>query len=262
MIANEEEVLPLQRPRGFHLEWLAPLFYKPRQTISRALERGNSTWIAPLLLLTILALVTILVAGPLRQAAVANGPQTLPPDFQYWSPEQQNQYMQSAAASSGPTYVYVIPFIGELARIWLSWLIFAAILNLLLIIAGTRSDMTMTLNLVAWASLPFAIRYLVQIGSMLITHQVIANPGLAGFAPVEPQGFSLYLSQILPFIDIYLVWMLVLVIVGLLPLSGMTWGKALLCVLISLLILLALDGLPGFLSSQLSGLKTIRPFLF
>src|SRR5512133_3560839 len=104
-MATELDALPLERPRTFHLEWIGPLFFRPRRTLAKTIEGGHATWLAPLLVLTLLAIMLVLVAGPVKQAAATGGPQELPQDFQYWSPEQQQMYMQSASQSQGPVFI-------------------------------------------------------------------------------------------------------------------------------------------------------------
>ncbi len=253
-MTTELDVLPLERPRRLRPEWLGPLFWKPKQTLASILEQGYATWFLPLLILTLLAVVTILVAGPIRQAAAAAAPQTIPQDFQYWAPEQQKAYMESLSAASGTTTVYVLPAVSELLKLWIGWFLLGAILHLVLTLAGSRGSMTSALNLVAWASLPAAIRYLVQIGSMLTTHQLITHPGLSGFAAETGSIVSRYLSAVLPFVDIYLVWTIVLLVVAIVTSSGVPVGKTLVSVLISIVILLLLEALPGFIGAQLGSL--------
>jgi hypothetical protein len=252
-MTTDLDILPIERPRRLRLDWLGPLFWKPRQTLARIQEQGYATWITPLLVLTLLAIVTILVAGPIRQAASA-GPQTLPKDFQYWAPEQQKAYSQSMAAASGATVVYVLPAIGELLKIWIGWFLLGAILHLVLTLTGSRGNMTAALNLAAWAGLPAAVRYAVQIGGMLLTHQAIAHPGLSGFAPQAGSVAAHYLGAVLPFIDIYLIWAIALLLVGLIPSAGISAGKAWMGVLVSVAILLLLEALPGFIGAQLGSL--------
>ena len=218
--------------------------FRPRRTLAKALEGSHGTWLAPLMVLTLLAIVLVLVAGPIKQSAAANGPQELPQDFQYWSPEQQQMYLQSSSQSQGPVFVYVFPAATALLKIWVGWFLLAAVLHLTLTLSGSRSSLTLVLNLVAWASLPIAVRFLVQIGSLLITRQPITHPGLSGFAALGGDALARYIGAILPLIDLYLVWMIGLIIAGLVPLSGMTRTKIWICVLVSLLIVLVLQGWP------------------
>lgn len=260
-MTTDLDLMPVPRQRPLRLDWLGPLFWRPRQILARVLEQTSASWLAPLLLLSLMAVVTVLIAGPIRQAAAASGPQALPQDFQYWSPEQQNRYTQSLAAAAGPAVTYLLPLASELLKVWLSWFLLAAVLHLVLTLAGSRGTMTTALNLAAWASLPFALRYLIQAGAMLATHQLVGGPGLAGFAPAGSDFLARYLGAAFPFIDLYLVWMIILLLVGLIPSAGIPAGKAWASVLISVAIVLLLQALPGFASAQLSGLGSSRGFL-
>lgn len=255
-MATETEFLPLKRPRAFHFAWVLPLFWRPRRTLSEAADQNRATWITPLIVLTLLALLAVLVAAPIRQAAVANGPQSMPPDFQYWSPEQQQQYIQTLSAQSGPVFVYLFPALSSLIKIWVGWLLLGGVLHLVLTLAGSRSTLTLAFNLAGWASLPLALRSLVQVVSMLFTHQLIASPGLAGFAPAESAGLVSYLVAMLPIIDLYLLWMAALLLVGVRLQSGIGLGKVWGSVLVTLVVVLALQALPGFISGQLGSLST------
>ncbi len=255
-MVTENDVLPIEKPRKLHFEWVIPAVFRPRRTLEQATDSTQGTWLTPLLILTLLALVVVVVAGPIQQAANANGGQNLPPDFQYWSPEQQSQYRQTLSASSGPFFTYGLPALSALFRVWIGWFLLAAVLHLALTLGGSRTNMTFALNLVGWASLPNAIRSLVQIGGMLATHQIITNPGLAGFAP-EGTGFLIrYVGAILPLIDIYLLWMVVLIVVGVRSLAGMSAKKEWGVILITMVIFLLLVALPKFIGAQLGALNT------
>ncbi|MDD5371357.1 MAG: YIP1 family protein, partial [Anaerolineaceae bacterium] len=148
------ESLPLEKPRSLHLEWAWPMIFHPRKILSKALESSRGTWLAPLLILTILAIIWVVIAGPLKATAASSVAPTLPPDFQYWSPDQQQQFMQSAAIKSTTTFTHLLPLGSELIKIWFGWLILSAVLHLTLTLTGSRSAMTSGLNLVGWASIP------------------------------------------------------------------------------------------------------------
>ena len=63
-------------------------------------------------------------------------------------------------------------------------------------------------------------------------------------------------------IDIYLIWQIVLLVIGSTAGSGLKRGKVTWVILISMLILMLLMALPAFISAQLGGLKVDRPFFF
>ena len=86
--------------------------------------------------------------------------------------------------------------------------------------------------------------------------------GLSGFAAADASGLAAFLGALLVFIDIYLIWQFVLLLVGVLPLSGLSRRKAWVATLIAFLIVLTLRALPAFIGAKLSGLSTGGFFYF
>ena len=115
--------------------------------------------------------------------------------------------------------------------------------------------MQSALNIVAWASLPFALRDILRIVFMLATGHVISSPGLSGF--VTTPGF---VAQLLRRADIFLIWHVILLAIGFAIADSLPRGKAGVGVLVViLLVLLAQAGL-GALTSGFGGLAVQRPF--
>lgn len=112
------------------------------------------------------------------------------------------------------------------------------------------------MNVVAWSSLPFFIRDIVQIIAILVTKQLITQPGLSGFMESGTTGLPAYLSSLLSFVDIYLIWQFILIGIGARKISGLKAGKAWLATLIAIIIFLALKALPGLIGAQLGTLST------
>jgi len=244
-----------EHPRRLRFDWLLPLFFRPRRTLTQVGEQNHGVWLAPLLVLTLLVIVAALAAHPIRQQAAQMG-SAIPPDFQYWSTDQQQAYMDAQANSSGPMFTLIFPALSALLGLWVSWFLLGSILHLALTLTGSRSSNIASLNLAAWASLPLGLRSIVQIVAMLANKQLIAGPGLSGFIASDATGFMLYLRSMLGFIDIYFLWMVILLLIGAVIISGMRRGKAWVTTLIAVLILLALQALPGFIGSQLGGLSS------
>jgi hypothetical protein len=259
---TENDILPLENPRRFHFEWVLPLFFRPRRTLKLATDENTPTWITPLLVLTVLALALALVAGPVRKQAALNGPSELPADFQYWSTQQQEQYFASQALKSGSLFVVVFPALTAVAQVWVGWFLLAAVLHLSLTLAGSRSTFTADLNLVGWASLPLALRMIIQGMAVLTTRTLISQPGLAGFTAADAAGAALFLRSLLVLVDIYAIWRVVLLIVGGRAVTGLSAGKVFFSTLVAVLIVWTLAALPAFVLGQFSGLSTIRPFFF
>jgi hypothetical protein len=96
---------------------------------------------------------------------------------------------------------------------------------------------------------------------MLTSDQLIAGPGLSGFAPAGEGITSALLGGILSSIDIYLVWQIVLLYIGVRVSSQLPRAKCWLAVLLTMIIVLALRALPAAILAQFGGLTVIRPFL-
>jgi hypothetical protein len=233
---------------------LATLFH-PHQAFAEMASGSRPVWLTPMLVLSVTASLAVIVAGYLKSRAALMGEIPLPPDWQFWTPEMQNNYMQAQQATQGSVFTYVIPFVGALAALWLGWLVLAGLLHLGSTLLGGRGSMQSALNIVAWASLPFAIRDILRIVFMLSAGHVITSAGLSGFA--ASAGF---LSQLLARTDVFLVWSVVLLVIGLGVADGLPRGKAFAgVVIVMLIVLLAQAGL-GALGSGLGEVVVQRPF--
>ena len=208
-----------------------------------------------MLLLTIAAILAVAAAGYLKTRAAMMGEVTLPPDWQWWTPEMQNDFMVAQQAQQGPVFMYIMPLVGSLTGLWLGWLVFAGLLHLGSTLLGGRGSMQNALNVVAWASLPFVLRDILRVVFMLIVGHSIASPGLSGFA--SSSGF---LYQLLARTDIFLIWNIILLVIGFAVADGLPRGKSFANVfIVILLVLLAQAGL-STLTSGFSGSAVQRPF--
>lgn len=263
MVEVEELDAYLPAPRRERLGWLLSIWYAPRRTLTAITRQERAVWLLPLLVISVLALAAVFAAGPLRQAAAAATPQEPPESFQWMTPEQQQQYLDAQASAYGPVQVYVFPAIGALAGAWLRWFLLGAVLHLALTTLGSSHATTITTayNITAWASLPLALRHLVQIIAMLGGKALINNPGLSGFLAPDGTGWLLFARLLLGAVDLYLIWQIVLMWVGVRT-TGMARGKALTAVLVAVLLLVIISALLQFLAAQLAGLDVQSQFMF
>jgi hypothetical protein len=200
--------------------------------------------------------------GRIKNQAALMGEITYPTDFQYYTTEQQAQYTQAIQSTQGPVFVYVLPGATSLMRVWFGWLILGGLLHLVTTLFGGRGSTAISMNIVAWSSLPLVVREVVQIIYILITHKLINNPGLSGFSPTGDIGLPLFLGQILKLLDIYLVWQIVLLILGVRILTGINPSKSTFSVLLTILIILLLQAGLSYLGNILGNLTITRPFFF
>lgn len=249
-----------RRQRHWKTEWLWNVLFHPRETFAQIAAQTEGVWLAPLIVLSITALLTVWASGSIRQAAAAMGEVPLPPEFQYYSPEQQAQYMQAIEATSGPVFLFVLPGLARLAQVWLGWMVVGGLIHLALTTLGGRGEIGMTMNLVAWAGLPFALRDIVRTVFMLNSDRLIQAQGLSGFAPSGEGNLALYLVGLLALVDLYLFWHIALLAIGGAAGSKLTLGRALTGVLITMLVVVALTALIPFGLSQFGDVKFIQPF--
>lgn len=248
------------RQGRWHLDWIVPLLFRPRQTMARvaAAERGIAR--TPLLVLLLMTLALVTITGSIKQAAAASGQITLPPGFEYYTPEQQAAFQQAMAATGGPVFTYVLPaLLGSLGVLG-AWLAVGWLFHLLLTMMGGRGASHQALNLVAWASVPYAIRHLVRSGAMLSSNQLLAYPGLSGFAPAGEGNGAIYLAALLALVDVYLIWQIVLLVVGIRAGDSLPPVKAWLASLLAVLVVLLIRALPALVAAQFGDVTIIRPF--
>ena len=261
-MAQVEEIdVSVPSSRRMRFDWLLPVFFRPARTMRAVATEEQPQWLLPMLVLTILTIVLVIVAGPARQQAILNANVDLPPGYEWMTPEQQQQYMEAQKGNAGTAQSYIFPGVAALVGLWLSWFVFGGILHLAMTMLGSRSNTTTAYNLVSWASMPFAIRLVVQIIAMLVTKTLITSPGVSGFIAADASGMLSYARAILALVDIYLIWQLVLLIIGAAA-TGLSRNKAFFGVLAVMLLVLVLSALPGFGMAQLSGLNVDRPFIF
>ena len=250
-----ELTLEKQPVRRFDFSRLVSLFLHPRRTFSAMTSEARPSWLTPMLVLTVTTILVVVVSGYLKSRAAMMGEIELPPDWQYWSPDMQNNYMQAQQATQGATFMYIIPLVGALTALWLGWVIVGGLLHLGSTLLGGRGSMQSALNIAAWASLPFAIRDVLRIIFMLSAGHAISSPGLSGFA--TSVGF---VSQLLARVDLFWIWYLILLVIGLAIADGLPRSKAFVGVAVVLLLVLAIQAGLGSLTSGAGGQAVQRPF--
>ena len=128
-----------QRPaRRFDFSRMLSTLFHPRQAFAEMASGSRAVWLTPMLVLSVMASLAVFVAGYLKSRAALLGEIALPPDWQFWTPEMQNNYLQAQQSTQGPVFTYVIPLVGALAALWLGWLVLAGLLHLGSTLLGGR----------------------------------------------------------------------------------------------------------------------------
>ena len=247
----------IQKQSTRRIDFSRPLTFliHPGKVFREMVSEARASWLTPMLILSLTAILAVVVAGYLKSQAAMLGEVELPPDWQYWTPDMQNNYIQAQQATQGPAFMYIIPMVGSLLGLWLGWLVMAGLMHLGSTLLGGRGTMQGALNVVAFASLPFALRDLLRVVYMLASSHTITSPGLSGFA-ANP-GF---IAELLQYTDLFLIWSILLLVIGFSVSDGLTRGKAFMNVIVVMLIILVAQAGLGMLGSSLGGSAIQRPF--
>ncbi|MGQ0604022.1 MAG: YIP1 family protein [Anaerolineales bacterium] len=257
---TETALPPLEQPRRFQFDWVLPTLLRPRATLAKIVEYAGDCWLTPLLVVSLAEIARVIAAGNVRGLLASTGQVPLPPGSEFWTPEQQAQFLQAQQAASSPVFLYVFPGIVALLGVWIGWVLMSALLHLLLTMLGGRSATRAALNVVAWASLPLAVRAIARATDIFIEQKLIVAAGFSGYVSADGGAVWEFIKAVLASVDIFLIWHLVLVVIGARQASGLSLQKVAASTLITALIVLALQALPGFIFAQLSGLQTLPIF--
>ena len=230
------------------------VLFQPRRTFTEIAGETGSSWLTPMLALSLSALLSVIVSGYLTARAAMMGEIPLPPDWQYWTPDMQNNYMQAQQSMQGPVFVYVIPFVSAFVGLWLGWLIFSGLLHLGSTLLGGRGSMQGALNVVGWAYLPFVVRDLLRVIYMLLAGHAIVSPGLSGFA-----SNAVFWAQILSRVDLFFMWSAILLVIGFSLSDGLSRNKSIAGVALVLILLLLVQAGFGSLVSGIGGMASQNP---
>ena len=140
-----------------------------------------------------------------------------------------------------------------------TWLVWAGLLYLASTFLGqNRAGFGAFYGIVAWAWVPYVIRNAVQAIAMTVTGSAIYNQGLSGLVidktpppitpiwqpPISPSMGDQVLAAFLARTDVYMIWNLVLLVLGVAALSHLSGRKALLGTLVIWILFTLLSLLP------------------
>lgn len=252
---SEAKLSKPQKAKNARVGWILQMFYKPRATMKKVAAEKESIRTIPLVFITIIVILAVLISAPVKKMQIEQGA-TIPEDFQWWSEDQQSQYLESQQNQTDPIFLYGFPFLTGIAGYLIVFMLLSNILYLVLTLAGSRGSKTRIANVVAWAMLPFGLREFVKFLNVGINKSFNENPGLSQLIDADSSGFMAYLRGVLGNIDAWYLLFVAFLIIGSLEISGLNKKKTILATLIAIGIILLLQGLPSFLSSMFGDLST------
>lgn len=160
----------------------------------------------------------------------------------------------------------VLSALGGVVGLPVYWLLMTIGMTLVLIIVGGRAGFGDVFKVLMLASAPLAVRGLVQLGYVLLLGQPLGQAGLSGLVtsaanaisanpnnpnappvlPPAPPGFGTVVwTTLLGQIDIFQVWALALVIIGVVVVAQVKTAKAALAVVLMWLLVGVIYALPA-----------------
>ena len=277
----------IAKNKRFHFELLLPFLFHPVATFPQVIQK-RATWLTPLLVISLLVIARAMLATPAAASMPIDvtpqpgmqGP--IPPgkgenlrDFQVISARQQKGDGGGGDGGTPPpdgvtpvetgpgSLGNVVPALGAVAGLWTGWFLLSILVYVGMVISGSNNTFTETLNLTAWASLPLGFRQVVMSIATLSVPSLAAIPaGLSALASSVAGPAGMFLSALLRSLDIYLVWQMILVLVGLRQVSPLAPRRIVGITLGAVALFLVLVAMPGFFSAIFTQLTTPVPVTY
>jgi hypothetical protein len=110
--------------------------------------------------------------------------------------------------------------------------------------------------------MPYAFRDLIRLAYLLISSKQIEMSGLSGFVPVSDSRWMIYIAAFLALLDVFLLWKIYLLFLGVDQATKVSKRKVFLGVSITIVSLISVQAFGGLLLTMLSDLTVVRPFMF
>ncbi len=228
---------------------------RPAAAMRRLADHPGRRWIWPLLALALVRVAVIFAQSSASQAATIAATQASMANQPGMDPEMAAQMSQSMQRFGmiGTVFGAVGAFVG----VFIGALVVAGILHLLATVMGGQQGFTQVFTVTSWARLPLIIGGLLQLAYALTGGYDPCPRGLAGLVdcggdPSDPTAVSLW-SPLLAQIELWNLWHLLLLGLGVQAVARLTRRKAAVAVLIVLAIIVGM-GLAGtFVSRAVAG---------
>jgi hypothetical protein len=284
-----DSLQPTIPPGKVQFNWIFPFLLSPRKIFPQILT-NRAVWLTPLLFISLLAIIQSGIAISREPAASDTLPTEVPtPENGTFPRSPKGEILPSLSSilsastlpltgsffdilpqgevppTDGTTPVsttpgWVTPLLtiaSKVIGIWACWFLITILLFVAFVVSGGHNSFTEMLNLTAWSSLPFALQFVFQILFSLVFPSVAsASRGLSGLLAGMQGTAGSYLSLIFQNMDIFLIWQIILIMLGVTMTSRVPAGKARLLVLGAVIVYLLLVPLPAFTQAQLALLQS------
>ena len=232
------------------LQLLVSVIDRPAVTMSHVGKKPGWAWVMPALLvlvgLAVFSVVTAPMTSELALRQVQQQMASLPP-------QQAEQAAAQVERFTSPPVVAGFSIVGGLVTLAVMWLVWAGVLYFLGLVAGGEASFAQSFALLAWSWLPYFLRHLILAAYVSYSGQLI-NQGLSFLVATGDQtkDAANWLYGLLSQFDLFYLWHLILVIVGLAAVARFSKTKATIVGLIYLAVTTALSLVPTLVGSMFS----------
>lgn len=216
-VTSEASELEFGTPHETKLSPLGALIgviIRPLRTFERMREARRGHWWLVAILAVIGTVAATLVTLPIQAEMVQQQMEAQQAQFEDLPEEQRAQIEQQQAMFTSQTTLAGIGIAGGLLGIFVGYLVRAAVLFALGLPVGGRAGFGQVFRMAVWTTLPSVIRSFVAAIAVLATGQMPAQGLSAMYSASEVAEMSPVLVAFLSGIDIYTLWALVLITLG------------------------------------------------
>ncbi len=194
---------------------LISLIDKPKDTFGNLTARPRLKWVLPLALAIVIAVFNAWVTAP-HSSELAQKAAVQQLTASGMSPAEIEQATTQAARFQTPTFLGIVSAVTGSLFIVLAWLAAAALLYFLSLVAGAEFTYGAAFTVMAWSTIPTTLRSLVQGILIAVTGRF---PVYTGLAALQVSGDVLVDSRnpmiaLLSFADIFWLWHIFLLVIG------------------------------------------------
>ncbi len=258
MQTEAELDLPDSPPPMSFVKILSGVLFRPRSTFAEhfgEMSQPGKSW----LLVALLALLLVGASSALNASVIMQRAATLFPGAanqtvtiqgaEVQAPPQVREGAVPTQEGGPPPQVSALAAVGgsvgTLLATLAGWFVWSVGLLLGGTLSGGRSTFGNVFKMVVLAAIPLIVRSLVQFVALAAGAPPLLNPGFSGFLPAEPGALNVLLRSLLGSLDVFQVWNLALLVIGLSVVSRMAASKAAVLVLVIGAIIVLLGSAPA-----------------
>lgn len=202
---------------------------RPKRTLRYVIREPRwPLWLAPVLIIMIALIIVTAVSAPfMSELSRQQAEQQMEAQMASVPEDQAEQVRRSLDTFTSPLFLAATGVALAVLGLILTWLFRGAVLFFASYLLGTENRYLQMFTLVLWTWLPFALRDLVKAVYVLLNGELVLHQGLSFLvaSSEQTQNAGNLLYGVLGQIDVFLIWHLLLVGIGIAVSTRSTTAK-------------------------------------